>query len=115
MISKENQRKLESLLQEEKKKLENEIKGVGNADLSSDTHDLEEIADEDEEAVINEGVVVSLKDSLKNINLALDKIGAGAYGVCEECGKEISLELLQADPESRLCQNCKLKEREEDK
>lgn len=111
MISKENLKELESLLKEEKKRLEKEIKGVGSADLASGTSDLEEVADESEEVAINEGVVASLKDSLKNINLALDKMGAGAYGVCEECGNEISIELLKVDPESRLCQSCKLKEK----
>ncbi len=110
MISKENIKELESLLKEEKKRIEREIEGVGSVDFRSDTNNPEEEADESEEEGINEGVVASLKDSLKNINFALDKIGAGAYGVCEECGNEISLELLRVDPESRLCQSCKLKE-----
>lgn len=110
MISKESLRELESLLKKEKEKLEREIKGVSKANLGSDARDLEEVADESEEVAINEGVTISLKDSLKDINLALDKMGAGAYGVCEECGNEISHELLKVDPESRLCQSCKLKE-----
>ncbi|HZX01040.1 MAG TPA: TraR/DksA C4-type zinc finger protein [Candidatus Paceibacterota bacterium] len=114
MISKENLKELESLLKEEKKRLEKEIKGVGSADLGDDTDHLEEEADESEQVAINEGITVSLKDSLKDISLALDKMGAGAYGVCEECGSEISLELLKADPESRLCQSCKLKEAKEE-
>ena len=115
MISKESLKEMESLLKEEKKRLEKEIKGIGSADLGRDGHDLEEEADESEQAAINEGVAVSLKDSLKDINFALDKIGAGAYGICEECGNEISVELLKVDPESRLCQSCKLKEGKEEK
>lgn len=114
MISKDSLKELESLLQEEKKRLQKEIKGVSSADLGSDVDHLEEEADETEQRAINEGVVASAKDQLKEITLALDKIGAGAYGVCEECGKEISVELLKADPESRLCQACKLKEEKDE-
>jgi DnaK suppressor protein len=110
MISKESLKELESLLKEEKKRIEKEIEDVGSADFRNDTNNQEEESDEREEAGINESVTVSLKGSLKNINFALDKMGAGAYGVCEECGNEISLELLKVDPESRLCQSCKLKE-----
>ncbi len=111
MISKENLKELESLLKEEKKRLEKEIKEVGSADLSNDAErQPDEVANEGEELVINESVIASLKGGLKDINFALDKMGAGAYGICEECGNEISIELLRVDPESRLCQNCKLKE-----
>ncbi len=111
MISKENLKELESLLKEEKKRLEKEIKEVGSADSSNDVErQPDEVANEGEELVINESVITSLKGGLKDINFALDKMGAGAYGICEECGNEISIELLRIDPESRLCQSCKLKE-----
>ena len=45
MISKEILKEMESLLKEEKKRLEKEIKGIGSADLGRDGHDLEEEAD----------------------------------------------------------------------
>ncbi|PIY58866.1 hypothetical protein COY97_01965 [Candidatus Wolfebacteria bacterium CG_4_10_14_0_8_um_filter_39_64] len=31
------------------------------------------------------------------------------YGVCEKCGKKISLDILKLAPESRLCKECKKK------
>ena len=110
MIPKEEIAKLESLLKEVKKTVEKEIKRLGSTDLGSDVDHGEEEADETEEIITQKGVTTSLKERLRDINLALDKIGAGAYGVCEDCGKDISLNLLKVNPESRLCKECKAKE-----
>ena len=41
------------------------------------------------------------------IDHALDKIEDGTYGICEECGKEISKERLMARPVTTLCIQCK--------
>lgn len=46
------------------------------------------------------------------INQALDSISKGTYGFCEVCGREISLERLQAIPSTTLCHNCKEAEEE---
>jgi len=114
MISKEEISKLEIILKREKKRIEKEIKSLGSTDMGSDIDHGEEESDETEEIVTHEGVIYSLKDKLGDVSLALDKIGAGAYGVCEDCGKEISLDLLKVVPESRLCKECKIKEKKEE-
>lgn len=49
----------------------------------------------------------NLKRHLIDINDALGKINRGGYGFCEECGEQISLDVLTAAPESKLCRNCK--------
>lgn len=49
--------------------------------------------------------VLELK--LQRINLALEKIEKGKYGICENCGKEISKERLSIIPEAELCKDCK--------
>jgi RNA polymerase-binding transcription factor DksA len=38
--------------------------------------------------------------------MALEKIENGAYGVCENCGKEITEERLLVCPEAKTCLNC---------
>ncbi len=111
MISKKDLAKLESILEQEKKTIEKEIGDLGVNDMGSDTDHGEEEADETEEVVTHQGMISPLKERLNDVNLALDKIGANAYGVCEDCGEEISLDLLKADPESRLCKKCKLKQK----
>jgi DnaK suppressor protein len=55
------------------------------------------------------GVVDSLKAQLENVDRALAKIGAGTYGICEDCGKEIPAARLEARPESIRCVDCKMK------
>ena len=50
-----------------------------------------------------------LKGRLADIELALSKIQKGTYGICENCKKEISPELLKIVPESQLCKECKQK------
>ncbi|MEZ4392212.1 MAG: TraR/DksA C4-type zinc finger protein [Polyangiales bacterium] len=44
---------------------------------------------------------------LSKIGRALAKIDEGEFGLCEECGEEISLKRLEARPESQLCIRCK--------
>jgi len=43
---------------------------------------------------------------LNQIDRAIARFHAGEYGVCEECGLEISLERLQAIPYTTLCIKC---------
>ena len=69
--------------------------------------DYSEEADEAEEFGNNAGIKDALKGRLGDIEQALDKIMHGTYGTCESCSEEISIELLKANPESRLCQPCK--------
>lgn len=114
MLTKEEIIKLESLLKQEKKRLEKEVKDMGSVDMGNDIDHGEEESDEMEEIVTHEGVTYSIKERLKDINLALDKIGAGAYGICEDCGGKISLDLLKINPESRLCKECKIKQEKEE-
>jgi RNA polymerase-binding protein DksA len=44
---------------------------------------------------------------LKEIDRALGKIEAGSFGICENCGKPIHEERLQAIPYATLCIDCK--------
>ena len=47
------------------------------------------------------------KTFLDKIDRALQKIIGGEFGVCEECGEEISVKRLEARPETTLCIRCK--------
>jgi DnaK suppressor protein len=47
---------------------------------------------------------------LGNVESALLKIEKGEYGICENCGKEISPSILEISAESRFCQECNLKQ-----
>ena len=68
---------------------------------------LEKAADEVEEYSTLLPIEYNLELKLKNIDLALEKIKRGRYGMCEKCGKEISEERLKVSPEARFCLKCK--------
>ena len=45
--------------------------------------------------------------AIEEIDRALERIDAGTYGVCEQCGERIPKERLKAIPYARLCVKCK--------
>ncbi|MBI5147906.1 MAG: hypothetical protein HZA37_02035 [Parcubacteria group bacterium] len=109
MLSQEDLKELESKLLREKSELESEIQNVEKTapDFGTDTDSFEEESDEAEEFSTQFGIDRTLKERLDDVKAALEKIGSGAYGMCEKCRGEISLELLRLDPESRYCRQCK--------
>jgi DnaK suppressor protein len=44
--------------------------------------------------------------NLKDVELALQRLDTGTYGICEECGKEISEKRLRALPFALNCLDC---------
>jgi DnaK suppressor protein len=47
---------------------------------------------------------------LYHIDMALERVENGTYGLCHSCGKPISDERLEAVPHARLCITCKATE-----
>lgn len=70
---------------------------------------LEKAADEVEEYETLLSIEYALENKLKDINLALEKIEKGQYGICEKCQKEIPLARLKVSPEARFCLKCQVK------
>jgi len=50
------------------------------------------------------------RDLLDQVDRALEKIQAGTYGVCANCGKSIEAARLKALPHASLCISCKRQE-----
>ena len=73
-----------------------------------DRENPDEETDESEELGNQMAMANDLKSRLDEIDVALGKIYEDKYGICEKCGKPIEKEILDIDPESRLCKNCKL-------
>ncbi|MBW2369262.1 MAG: RNA polymerase-binding protein DksA [Deltaproteobacteria bacterium] len=44
---------------------------------------------------------------VRKIKHALERIEEGAYGICEKCGEEITVERLKARPVTVYCLHCK--------
>ncbi len=114
--------KLKEKLRQDKQELEEKLKTFATKDkkLKGDwdtnfpqyseggsSSALDIAADEVEEYSNLLPVEHILEIRLENVNSALKKIQIGKYGLCEKCGKEISLERLEVSPEAKLCINCK--------
>ena len=52
----------------------------------------------------------NVKDILKRVNEALERIDNGTFGVCQMCSQNIPEERLKALPYANLCISCKQKE-----
>jgi len=46
------------------------------------------------------------KEEIGEIELALTKMSSGKYGICEICGRSITIKRLKVLPATRLCRNC---------
>jgi RNA polymerase-binding transcription factor len=47
---------------------------------------------------------------IKKIKEALNRIETGTFGVCEQCGEDITIKRLQVRPVTTQCIDCKTKE-----
>ncbi len=52
---------------------------------------------------------------LRKIELAIERIDEGNYGVCDSCGQDIGTKRLEARPVTTMCIDCKTAQEEEEK
>jgi RNA polymerase-binding transcription factor len=52
---------------------------------------------------------------IAKIKNALDRLDNGTFGICDECGEDISDKRLKARPVTTLCINCKKKQENQEK
>ncbi|MEK7608160.1 MAG: TraR/DksA C4-type zinc finger protein [Patescibacteria group bacterium] len=107
MLSKEKIQNYKEELEVERVKVGEGVLRASTPQNFGDDVDVDEETSEAEGFANSVAMIQSLKDRLSAIDEALESISAGTYGVCTGCGKEISEELLDVVPESRLCRECK--------
>ena len=72
-----------------------------------------ELSDEGDHAatsaktVVDSAILVQQRKELNEIELALDKIKAGTYGVCEMCEEPIGIARLEVKNFARFCITCR--------
>jgi len=109
------------MLIELKRKLTDSIGHLHNDALKTAGETVDELSDVPAEHMAERGsdtfardlMIRILQDSdaeLCDINLALEKIEGGTYGLCENCSGEIPRKRLKALPFARLCIACKQEE-----
>ncbi len=87
--------KMQNILERKKKQLTEEMAGIHPH--TEEGGGLDESAQEVAEDAVNQDVLTALKTELGQVNMALQKIQEGTYGVDSE-GKQISVERLEALP-----------------
>jgi DnaK suppressor protein len=118
-----NKRKMTTfrkLLEEEKIVLEKQYKDLEEGNLLASQSDFSgEMPFEEEYAASGTttfererdlSLSENVKDILKRVNEALERIDSGTFGVCELCGSNIIEERLRALPYANLCISCRQKE-----
>lgn len=106
--------KYKQRLLDEKEKLEKELSTLGRKnpdnlsdweavepDMNTDTADEEDRADAIQAYETNTAILNNLEIRLADVNLALDKIENGTYGICEVSGGEIEEDRLDANPAAK--------------
>ena len=68
--------------------------------------DSAEQAQERENDEVVDAIGNETAQSIRIIQAALDRIEAGTYGECENCGEDIGNARLEAIPEATRCVNC---------
>ncbi len=74
--------------------------------LSLAYHDVAQQDPESRRARLIARQAVVERHALAEIEAALDRLAAGRYGRCEQCGKPIAAALLTARPQTRYCGAC---------
>ncbi|HEV7886943.1 MAG TPA: TraR/DksA family transcriptional regulator [Acidimicrobiales bacterium] len=94
-------------LEEERDSLRTQLAelGFGGAGLNYDSNfaDSSQVTAERGET---EALTAKLRETLDEVELALEKLGGGQYGTCEDCGNEINPARLEAKPAARFCIDC---------
>jgi len=98
---KELEKQLGSFAQES-----NKVEGGWDAKMPLYKGGIEEEADEVEEFDTRLALEETLEEELKKVNLSLEKIKKGKYGICAKCQKPIPQGRLLAYPQAELCAKC---------
>jgi len=112
-IRKERLKKLLIKMREDiVKEAKNEIKKFKNGEKKQI---VEAVMDDGDLSYVDLAEDISLKqlsthrETLIKIDEALRKLNEGTYGVCEDCGDEISVERLKIIPFATYCRDCQEK------
>ncbi|MCC1494478.1 TraR/DksA C4-type zinc finger protein [Cognatishimia sp. F0-27] len=68
--------------------------------------DWEDRASERQGDEVLESLGLHDQSELRQIDAALDRLAQGAYGICVQCGSDISAERLEALPATPFCKGC---------
>src|SRR5512147_556400 len=80
---------------------------AASGDLSTVPFHMADLGTDNFEHEFTLGLIENEEEELREIDLALERLEKGAYGLCESCEKPIPKGRLLVIPYARLCIECK--------
>jgi DnaK suppressor protein len=112
-LTKKHIETLQGIMEAELARLVHETQDEMNPELKANINSIDGgAADVDDEAVADnivdtDNAIIGMHlQKARDLNSALDRIQAGVYGMCTDCGDEIGYERLSAYPTAKRCIEC---------
>jgi DnaK suppressor protein len=103
-------------LEKERERLTQSLAAIAGQSIIDERHEATSFGREDEKVAqsleIERRLVLTLRtrERLAEIQLALEKLMNGTYGLCDGCGGLIAPERLEVLPQTSFCLLCKVKQ-----
>lgn len=104
---------LQGIMEMELARLVDETQDEMDPELKANINDIDGgAADVDDEAVADsivdvDNAMIGLHlNEINDLNLALDRIQKGAYGICVDCSDDVGFNRLSAYPTAKRCIRC---------
>ena len=111
-LDKRTVQRLKKILLKEREEIIGGVKQISESSKEIGQDGIQDIGDEAAN-IYNKQILLSLSENerlrLQEVDEALDRIGNGTYGICEECGGPIGLKRLEVRPIAIYCVPCKTK------
>lgn len=111
-LDKKTLQRLKKVLLKDREEIIGEVKQIFESSKEMGQDGIQDIGDEAAN-IYNKQILLSLNESerlhLQEVDEALDRIGNGSYGICEECEGPIGLKRLEVRPVAKYCVPCKTK------
>lgn len=110
MLTKSEFNSFKEKLQERKLQIEKNLSGTSQelkAMRGMDPRDEADYASISAETAVDSAILEQQRQELAEIDLALDKIEAETYGICEMCEEPIGIDRLKVKTFARFCITCR--------
>ena len=97
---------IRAVLEEQQAVLEQRLASIRRDSARSHSADSADQAQERENDEVEDAIGIEAEQSLRAVRLALGRLDAGLYGICEGCGADIDPGRLEVLPETVLCVKC---------
>lgn len=108
-LDKKTLQRLRKVLLKEREEIVGGVKQIYESSKEIGQDGIQDIGDEAAN-IYNKQILLSLNENermrLQEVDEALDRIGSGSYGICEECGGAIGLKRLEVRPVAKYCVPC---------